>query len=169
MTFRIRRIILLVWVLIFAALLISCSSEGGDLPTPTSLDAESTAVETQEAATATTPPTPTTPPRRLTICIAQEPETLFIYGGDSRAQRHVLQAIYDGPIDTLGYQYQPVILEKLPNLADGDAFIEPITITAGDLIVDSTGQLIRLQPGDMVRPYGCASSACAVSWDGAAL
>jgi peptide/nickel transport system substrate-binding protein len=169
MTFRIRRIILLVWVLIFAALLISCSSEGGDLPTPTSIDAESTSENTQEAATATTPPTPTTPPRRLTICIAEEPETLFIYGGDSLAQRHVLQAIYDGPIDTLGYQNQPVILEKLPNLADGDALIEPITVTAGDLIVDSTGQLIRLQPGDMVRPYGCASSACAVSWDGAAL
>jgi peptide/nickel transport system substrate-binding protein len=101
--------------------------------------------------------------------MAEEPETLFIYGGDSLAQRHVLQAVYDGPIDSVGYQLQPVILEKLPSLADGDAVIEPVPVAVGDLVVDSMGDLIRLQLGDMVQPFGCTSSGCAVPWDGAPL
>jgi peptide/nickel transport system substrate-binding protein len=160
---------ILVGLLFFAFLLASCTSDGGESPTPTATDAENTLDETQEFATATTPPTPTTPPRRLTICMAEEPETLFIYGGDSLAQRHVLQAIYDGPIDRVGYEYQPVILEKVPSLAEGDAVIEPVAAAAGDLVVNSTGQLVRLDLGELVRPHGCASSACAVAWDGSAL
>ena len=44
----------------------------------------------------------------------------------------VREAIYDGPIDERGFDYQPVILEKLPSLADGDAVIEPVSVAAGD-------------------------------------
>jgi len=168
MIFRTKsRLILLAGLLILASLLAGCASEGGDLPTPTSSEVEGTQVRTQDAGTPTAPPTPTTPPRRLTICIADEPDTLYIYGGNSLAQRHVLQAIYDGPIDMIGYQYQPVILEKLPSLADGDAVIEPISVAAGDLIVNAAGQLVRLELGEVVRPFGCESSACAIPWDGA--
>ena len=156
-------------VVILVSLLAGCTSEGGDLPAPTSKEAEGTQVRTQDAATATAPPTPTPPPRRLTICMANEPETLFIYGGDSLAQRHVLQAIYDGPIDRVGYQNQPVILEKLPSLADGDAVIEPIPVEAGDWIVNSSGQLVRLELGEVVRPFGCASTECSIPWDGTPL
>lgn len=166
---RYKMVFLLVGLLSVAGLLASCSSEGGDQPTPTSMGQERTAEVTQTSATATTPPTPTTPPRRLTVCLAEEPETLFIYGGDSAAQRNVLQAVYDGPIDQVGYEYQPVMLEKLPSLADGDALIAPVLVNAGDLIVDSNGELIRLQSGDVVRPYGCSSADCAVTWDGAPL
>jgi hypothetical protein len=31
------------------------------------------------------------------------------------AANNVLEAIYDGPIDSTGFSYQPVILEKLPS------------------------------------------------------
>jgi peptide/nickel transport system substrate-binding protein len=105
----------------------------------------------------------------LTICIAEEPETLFIYGGDSLAQRHVLQAIYDGPIDVHGYQNEPVILEKLPSLADGDAQLEPVPAAPGDLVVNAAGQLVYLEPGEVVRPFGCLSADCEISWDGSPL
>lgn len=170
MIFRYRIFFFLVGLFILAGtLLASCSSEGGDQPTPTSINQESTAEITQISATETIPPTPTTPPRRLTVCLAEEPETLFIYGGDSPAQRNVLQAIYDGPIDRVGYEYKPVILEKLPSLADGDALIEPAMVSAGDLVVDSNGDLIHLQPGEVMRPFGCYSADCAVTWDGTSL
>jgi len=156
-------------MLLFASLLVGCASEGGDLPTPTSFSVEDTQVGTQDTTTEIAPPTPTSQPRRLTICIADEPDTLFVYGGDSLAQRHVLQAIYDGPIDMQGYQYHAVILEKLPSLADGDAHLEPMSVAAGDLVVNAAGQLVRLELGELVRPFGCTNSECAVPWDGSAL
>jgi len=156
-------------MLLFGSLLVGCASEGGDLPTPTSFSVEDTQVGTQDTTTEIAPPTPTSQPRRLTICIANEPDTLFVYGGDSLAQRHVLQAIYDGPIDMQGYQYHAVILEKLPSLADGDAHLEPMSVAAGDSVVNAAGQLVRLELGELVRPFGCANSECAVPWDGSAL
>ncbi|MFL7890938.1 MAG: ABC transporter substrate-binding protein [Anaerolineales bacterium] len=165
----ISRLGYLAGMLLLASLLVSCASEGGDVPTPTSFLVENTQVNSQDTTTEITPATPTALPRRLTICIADEPDTLFIYGGDSLAQRHVLQAIYDGPIDMQGYQYQAVILEKLPNLADGDALLEPVSVSAGDLVVNAEGQLVRLELGELVRPFGCANTDCAVPWDGSAL
>ena len=67
----------------------------------------------------TSTPTPI-PPKEFTVCQALEPNTLFVYGGPSRAARNVLAAIYDGPIDTRTYQFHPVILPE----GDGRAFDE---------------------------------------------
>jgi hypothetical protein len=35
------------------------------------------------------------------------------------ARSQVLEAVFDGPIDARGFDYQPVILEKLPNFTCG--------------------------------------------------
>ncbi len=158
-------VIILIGVLLFA----SCSLGDKEPPTQTRVAGERTQPDPQATSTATILPTPTTPPRRLTICLGEEPETLYIYGGVSLAQSHILEAIYDGPIDMVGYQNHPVILEKLPNLADGDAVIEPVSVQAGDLVVNDAGQLVQLNLGEVVRPFGCSSSACAVAWDGGPL
>jgi peptide/nickel transport system substrate-binding protein len=109
-------------------------------PSPT-LDPISTAAPTP---TATATPLP---PKELTICQAFEPNTLFIYGRPSRAARNVLAGIYDGPIDTRKYQFQPVILEKIPSLADGDAVQRTVQVRDGDKVVDVNGQLVDLLPG----------------------
>ncbi|MFZ1040996.1 MAG: hypothetical protein WCA79_19905 [Anaerolineales bacterium] len=71
--------------------------------------------------------TPTPSPRTLTICLGEEPNTLYPYGNLNAAAQSVLAAIDDGPIDTIGYAYHPVILQKLPSIADGDATITQIT------------------------------------------
>jgi peptide/nickel transport system substrate-binding protein len=92
-------------------------------------------------------PTPD-PPKEFTICQAEEPNTLFIYGGPSPAALNVLEAIYDGPIDTRGYQFQPVILEKLPSLADGDAVLQTVEVREGDKVVDVNNDwVVELLPG----------------------
>jgi peptide/nickel transport system substrate-binding protein len=91
-------------------------------------------------------PTPL-PPKELTICQAEEPNTLFIYGGPSRAARNVLEAIYDGPIDTRSYQFQPVILEKIPSLTDGDAAVYTVEIGEGSQVVDVNGLAVNLLAG----------------------
>jgi peptide/nickel transport system substrate-binding protein len=112
------------------------------LPTPT-ITPSPTPMPTSTAVPPTNTPTPV-PPKELTICQAEEPNTLFIYGNPSRAARNVLEAIYDGPIDTRTYQFQPVILQKVPNLADGDAALRIVPVEEGDRVVDVNGLLVDL-------------------------
>jgi peptide/nickel transport system substrate-binding protein len=163
------------WLLGFFACLVlaGCTlgmeppSSGGNGGIPTAWNPAGETAQTASTPTVRSSPTPV--PRTLTICIASEPETLYLYGGNSLAQNHILQAIYDGPIDTQNYGYQPVILEKLPDLADGDAAVEPAAVGAGDWIVNADGGLARLAVGERVRPFGCENSDCAIAWDGGPL
>ena len=113
---------------------------------------------------------PATPaPRILNLCQGAEPDTLYIYGSRMLAQQNILAAIYDGPIDTNGFAYQPVILEKLPNLADGDALLQAVPVQKGDVIVNDAGEVGLLEVGSVIRPYGCNLPSCAITWDGSPL
>ena len=119
----------LLCVVIFSLILPACGSQATETPVVT---------ETQ---TAPAPqPTPTVAPRSLTICLGEEPNTLYPYGNLNSAARSVLSAIYDGPMDAVNYTYEPIILEKVPNLEDGDAALSEVTVKAGDQVVDSSGK-----------------------------
>ena len=123
------------------------------------------ATPTPEPAT----PTPTTvPPRALTICLGQEPPTLFPLNNPSSVARSVLAAVYDGPVDTNSYGYQPVILQSLPSLAYGDAQLFQTSVYVGDEVVDASGTPVTLAPGVKIRPVGCRSEECAIEYDGEA-
>lgn len=116
-------------------------------------------------------PTPTAPTsaRTLTICQGAEPDTLYINNSNMLAAKNIFEAIYDGPIDSTGFSYQPVILEKLPSLADGDASIQPVAVKENDFVVNDAGEVVQLKNGEVVRPYGCNLSDCAITWQGEAL
>lgn len=117
--------------------------------------------------TPTTEALPTAvPARALTICLGEEPNTLYPLGNPNAAARSVLAAIDDGPIDTVSYDYQPVILTKLPSLAGGDAQIVPIDVKPGDLVVAADGSLAALSAGMRVRPSSCREDGCVVTYDG---
>lgn len=116
-------------------------------------------------ATPTATPTPP-PPRALSICLTQEPASLFLYADSSQAARAVRQAIYDGPLDQIHYGFQAVILEKTPRLGDGDASLEPVTVELGSLIVDADGQLATLSEGRRYLPSGCREAGCALAYSG---
>jgi peptide/nickel transport system substrate-binding protein len=106
------------------------------------------------------------PSRQLTICLGQEPASLYPLDNSSAAAHSVLSAIYDGPIDTNSYGYQAVLLERLPDLENGDAqlFSEPVEI--GDEVVDASGTPVTLAVGVKIRPAGCQSDSCAIKYDG---
>lgn len=110
--------------------------------------------------------TPTAAPRALTICLGEEPNTLYPFGGPNAAARSVLAAVYDGPFDTVGYEYQPVILARIPSLANGDAQISRITVQPGGQVVDAEGNLVLLETGVRVRPAGCREDDCIITHDG---
>jgi peptide/nickel transport system substrate-binding protein len=156
-------------LILFASLVLStCQSK---TPVPASASA-ATAVHTSAAVVTASPAAPavtaTPTGRSLVICLGQEPTSLYIYGSAARDMWNVLEAIYDGPIDTRNYVSTPVILEKLPNLADGTAKIQPITVQAGDQMVDADGNLASLASGVKYLPSGCSGADCAVPWDGKA-
>lgn len=124
-------------------------------------------------------PGPALPEPVLVVCIGQEPDSLYMYNTDMLASSQVLEAIYDGgagiedgATDNRSFSYQPVIIEKLPSLADGDAVINSVTVSEGDRVVDAGGDLIELsapaldpegQPlaPQMIKPAGCQSADCA--------
>ena len=79
-------------------------------------------------------PSPTPEPVVLTVCLPEEPDSLYLYGTNSQAAQHVWQAIYDGPLDTRNYAYQPVILTSLPSFANGDVTVKTVVPQAGNRV-----------------------------------
>ncbi len=118
--------------------------------------------------TVTLPPPTSTPlpPRSLTVCVGPEPDSLYPYGNLSASARTILSVLYDGPFDTNSHAYQPVILERLPSLANGDLQIFPVKVYVGDEIIDAEGNPLTLSKGARIRPAGCRSDSCVITYDG---
>ncbi len=78
----------------------------------------------------------------LVIGQGQEPDTLYFYGGSMLASRHVLNSIYDGPIEGLDYDFQAVTIESLPKIEEegSGAILELVSVEAGDRYVDPESQ-----------------------------
>lgn len=106
------------------------------------------------------------PEAQITVCLGQEPNSLYPFGELNSAARTVLAAVYDGPVDTIAYEYVPVILTQLPSLENGDAQFVSTPVQAGGSVVDANGNLTTLTTGLRIRPAGCRSDDCAVTYDG---
>ncbi len=114
-----------------------------------------------------TPSQPTAAPAKsLTVCLAQEPVSLYPYASPTESVWSILEAVYDGPIDQVKFTPSPVILNKLPSLADGDASIESVSVVEGEPVLTPSDEVKTLAKGLTVFPSGCTSSECAVTWDG---
>ena len=155
---------LLLFGVALALIASACNYPAPDLPRAAPSDAL-TPDRILTAPTASSTPTPK-PLRVLAICLWQEPKTLFVYGDSSTAARAVRQAIYDGPFDLVNYSVQPVILEKIPSLANGDAYLEAVQVEPGASIVDAGGRLTVLQEGVVYLPSGCREATCALGYSG---
>jgi peptide/nickel transport system substrate-binding protein len=105
---------------------------------------EATPVETLHVVTPTPEPGG---PRTLVICMGLEVDTLYPYIGSPRPKWAILEAIAEGgwgAFDNNSFAYQPIILEKLPSLADGDASLTAVTVSEGDRVVDVFGEVVSL-------------------------
>lgn len=86
-------------------------------------------------------------PKDLIVCMAQEPDTMYPFGGSMLAASAVQHAIYENNFTTLSYDYQAQGLEKVPSLADGDAVLESVEVNAGDTVVDAAGNVVTVEEG----------------------
>ena len=101
--------------------------------------------QTAATATSTQVPTPTPVPQKtLVICLGDEPSSLYLYGNSSQSMWSVLESIYDGPIDTVNYAPQPVILESIPTQENGGVVVQAASVSAGDLVANTDGDLVAL-------------------------
>lgn len=152
----------LLLVVLLLVILSSCTIQPQPTVTTTLPVVESQTPEAPVVPTAT----PTPQARALTICTLQEPTSLFIYNDQSQAARNIREAIYDGPVDMLGYQPAPVILTDVPSQANGGVVIESVEVQAGANIVDSQGKLINLDQGVQYFPAGCRTADCVQTYQG---
>jgi peptide/nickel transport system substrate-binding protein len=113
-------------------------------------------------------PTPTTAPlKSLTICTAALPESLLPYhAAGLGGKANILNLIYEAPFIAVDGELDPVILESVPDRENGDLVMVPVSVQAGQPVVDATGQLTVLKAGLVVRPAGCRSGDCVKAWDG---
>lgn len=160
-------------LILLVASLAGCQDEGDQAATrqPATAAPDSEAGEAQQAAgsgvtpepaeateaapavpTETPAPTPTPlPPKDLVVCMAAEPVDLYLYGDGSYAANSVRQALYEAPVLPVGYQYEALALTGVPSLAGGDARLEPVVVEAGDLVVNTAGEVVPLETGVAVR------------------
>lgn len=110
--------------------------------------------------------TPTPVPRTFTICLGQEPDSLYLYGTVSPASQRVLDVIYFGSPQMQDGKLTSLILERIPSFESGDVSLDAVDVKNGDEIVDADGNLATLSAGLAVFPHGCTSAECVQTWDG---
>lgn len=118
---------------------VAAPSDGGDTP------AEATTVP-EPTAQPTVTPTPV-PPKELIVCMATEPESLYLYSDHSAAAVAVRHALYEAPYTELDFVYQPLALTDLPTLDNGGAVLEDVEVRAGDIVMTADRQVGVLGPG----------------------
>ena len=119
----------------------------------------------QGAVDTPTPPPflPTAPPapKVLVVCLAEEPDTFYLYDSPNSSAQTLLPALYDGPFDVLDYEYRPVILEAVPSVESGTERLETVSLASGDLYFNPETMLPEtLAPGKPYLPSGCTSPDC---------
>lgn len=156
-----------VWYLVILGLVLAaCQQDGvsneGTTPRPETtasvvvdsagegIPAEAQVTSTPLPPTATPLPTVTPtplPPKVITICMGEEPESLYLYGDNSPAAIAIRHALYESPFTSLNFAYQPLALERIPSLASDDARLIRVPVTEGDRVVTADGSLTTLGPG----------------------
>jgi peptide/nickel transport system substrate-binding protein len=142
---------------------------------PTELDIPLTIVPTRTSTVQVIDPVPEPPPTKsLIVCLNAEPESLyiysdaFLYGNTGYESNAVLNAIYDGPYDFIGYDLEPIILQRIPSLSEGeDVGFEVVSIREGEIYLNpETLQPEILRTGKPFLPVGCRRPSCIETYSG---
>ncbi|MCA9988766.1 MAG: peptide ABC transporter substrate-binding protein [Anaerolineales bacterium] len=161
------RMLLMLLVLL---VVVACQDEPAETPEPVEVTRVVTEVVTVPASTVEVTrvveevvevtaapvqsPTPTSSPinKSLTVCLLREPQSLYPYsslnfGPAILSAQAVQHGVYENMFTTLDYGYQPRGIVRLPSLDEGDAVIEAVAVTEGDLVINADGQVVTLSPG----------------------
>ena len=149
------------FALVMMGLTASCAQ------TPLVTSTRQPGAETPATPAPPTPTAPAVPPKVMTVCLAEEPASLYRYDGHAGgAKDTIFAALFDGPfeVDSDG-AFAESILSAYPSRVNGGISFVPGAVQPGDMVVDANGELTVFKAGIFVRPAGCESSACAVTWE----
>lgn len=101
-----------------------------------------------------TPP-PSTAEKELVVCLAAEPTSLFMYvptPSPAQVQAHaaaqaVRHALFTNYLTMRSFSYQADGLLKVPSLADGDALLQTIEVSAGQTVLNAANEVVTLDEG----------------------
>ena len=137
--------------LLLAVLVTGCSGEDHQaLQFSSELEAEITPIPLDEPAVENI----------LSICLGDEPSSLFIYGDLSTSANIIRQAIYDGPIDEVDFQSSSPLLTEIPSLENGLVSMTPVGVLPGEWMVNANGNPTLLASGVVYKPSGCLGEDC---------
>ncbi|MFQ5398137.1 MAG: peptide ABC transporter substrate-binding protein [Anaerolineae bacterium] len=166
-----RRVPFVVFIAVIAVVTAACRTQAETVTVAVTRVYEETISNPPETAFTPEPEASPTPepkppaPKELTVCMAQEPVTLYRYGRSLLVEDAVLHGLFENDFTTLSYATQAQGLEKLPSLADGDAVITAVEVAQGDRVVDTSGNVVPLEPGTRVM----TTDGSEIVFDGAPL
>jgi peptide/nickel transport system substrate-binding protein len=102
------------------------------------------------------------PGKSLKICLVGEAPAVFVFGEETLPVLALRHAVSENLYTSTSYAYQAQGVEKLPNLADGDARRLVVEVVEGDRVVDVNGDVVSLREGVTVTD----SSGAAVEFTG---
>jgi peptide/nickel transport system substrate-binding protein len=125
------------------------SDDEEEPPSPVAIEVTRVVVATAVIVVTPEPIVEEPEPKELVVCITEEPETLYPYGyrGASTGATHVNHGIYESLITNRSFEFQARGIEKIPSLADGDAYFKNVVVTDGDTVVDVDGDVVALREG----------------------
>lgn len=108
------------------------------------------------------PPTPTLtpePPKVLSVCLAEDPGSLFRFEGrETLAKQSVFAALYD----------MNVLFETLPTYANNQAVKMAVDVKPGMSVLDDHGELTILKEGSVIHPVIDGSLGEPATWTASA-
>jgi peptide/nickel transport system substrate-binding protein len=97
----------------------------------------STPVPTRLPPTPTLPPTPH--PQDLIVC-AIEPQAVSPFWSTQPAN-DILSLFYEPPIERVGYEWEPRLVEHVPSIQNGDVMTRAVPVTEGMRYADAAGEV----------------------------
>jgi peptide/nickel transport system substrate-binding protein len=143
------------WLLAVSVVVVACGQRPTTTPAPDATLPRSPAPAPTLPLLSTSSPTPSVAPSAqpvdLSLCLADEPQSLYLYARPEAGRDHLLAALYDGPIDQVNDDHRPVLLERLPSVKEGDAVVRDVIRSAGEAVVDEVGRVVSLTEGVRVN------------------
>ncbi len=100
------------------------------------------------------------PKKVLSVCLGEEPTSLFLYGDQSASARIIRQAIYDWTVSDPSLGAISALIEVVPSLENGLVTVSQVDVFPGERIVNHIGNLTILANGTQYRPSGCYDPSC---------
>jgi len=150
-----ERKLLLIFLVILVLLMSACLAESSQIIN----------IPDKDQGPQITPLPSPVPEKILSVCLGEEPTSLFLYGDQSASARIIRQAIYDWTVIDPSFGAISALIENIPSLDNELVTISQVDVFPGERIVNHKGNLTILANGIQYRPAGCYDPSCVETFE----